>query len=984
VDVRRRRVWVLAAVLLYTLAGFLLVPWIAERQLVSRLSTLLDRPVRIERIRVNPYALSVEARGFAITEKDGAPLVGFDRLFIDLEVKGLLRWAWTLGEITLENPSVELIRFANGDSNLGRLIPPADPGAAPEDDGAPLPRLKVEALSITGGALGIRDETLAEPFVTRLAPIDFHLDGISTLQGEAGSQHLLIHGEGGTRLAVKGEVRLDPLALHGAVEASGPYPALLYRYLGQGIDARLDGGELTLAFDYRLDGGEQGIGARIANLALGLADLRLVDSASGEPLAGLAALDLAGLSLAWPEKTLSGASLRLTAPSLAVALLPDGSLNLQRLVAPAAGGEPVAATEPPPAGEPTPLPLADWRLALGELAVSDMAVRFDDRGVDAPEPLDLSAIALRIGPLSNQPGARFPLSASARVAGQGRFAAEGELGLLPHPDAAIRVTLADLPLTLAQPYLDRYANVLIEGGALHLQAALAHGPDEPLAIRGALDITGLETRGKRQKRPLLGWQRARIDNIEYSAAANSLAVSSLAFDTPYLRLRINEDQTTNFQRLLVTAPETGPGAAAAAPVGTSAGSGEPAKPLALGLGKITVANGTADFTDRTLPITFQTTVTALEGETSALDLASREPLTLALEGQVADYGLARVKGSLLPRDPEESTRLELLFRNVEVPDLSPYTVKFAGHEIASGRMDLDLRYSVEQGRLKGDNNIVLRDLELGRKVPYEGALDLPLGLAIALLRNPDGRIDIDLPVEGDMNNPEFRLGGVILSAIGNLLTRAVTAPFRLLGALVGIDSAQFDSIDFEPGTARLAPPEREKLAKLAEAMAQRPQLALEIPGAYAEGPDGAALREARVDATLAAAFAASAEPGDSDSELRDKQRAATERLYSARYPDRSLDALRDQHQVPRDPAQPEGRQRLDETAYLATLRRDLVAGETLGEADLRQLGDARGTAIAEALATAGMDPARLRPRPAEGVKPGKGGWIPLALGVDRL
>src|SRR5690606_27888707 len=133
---------------------------------------------------------------------------------------------------------------------------------------------------------------------------------------------------------------------------------------------------------------------------------------------------------------------------------------------------------------------------------------------------------------------------------------------------------------------------------------------------------------------------------------------------------------------------------------------------------------------------------------------------------------------------------------------------------------LDLRYSVEQGRLKGDNNIVLRDLELGRKVPYEGALDLPLGLAIALLRNPDGRIDIDLPVEGDMNNPEFRLGGVILSAIGNLLTRAVTAPFRLLGALVGIDSAQFDSIDFEPGTARLAPPEREKLAKLAEAMAQ--------------------------------------------------------------------------------------------------------------------------------------------------------------------
>src|SRR5690606_20952830 len=170
-------------------------------------------------------------------------------------------WAWTFGEITLENPAVELIRFVDGDSNLGRLIPPADPATGPEDDGAPLPRLSVEVLSITGGTLGIRDETVPEPFVTRLAPIDFRLDGISTLPGEAGSQRLLINGEGGTRLSAKGEVRLDPLSFHGAVEASGPYPALLYRYLGQGIDAGLDGGELTLAFDYRLDGGEQGVGA---------------------------------------------------------------------------------------------------------------------------------------------------------------------------------------------------------------------------------------------------------------------------------------------------------------------------------------------------------------------------------------------------------------------------------------------------------------------------------------------------------------------------------------------------------------------------------------------------------------------------------------------------------------------------------------------------------------------------------------------------
>ena len=986
INVRRKRVWCLLVILTYTLAGFFLAPWVVQHQLVSGLSALLDRPVAVEGIRINPYALTVEVRGFAVNEPDGTPLLGFDRLFVNLEASGLLRRAWTFGEIRLENPSVQLIRFASGDLNLQRLVAPADPPGEEQDDPATLPRVRVESLALSGGQLGFRDETRPAAFITRLAPIDFHLDGVSTLPGETGSQRLLVAGEGGTRIALRGDLGLNPLALSGELEASGPYPLLLYRYFAHLLHGRLDGGSLKLALRYKLSAGPQGIGVRIDNLALGLADLLLVDSASGESLAGIDAVDVAGLSLAWPDKVVTGESLRLAAPTLALARLADGSFNLQHLLAVSSGD---AAAAPPSPPERAVAPLADWRLSLDELAVTDMAVRFEDRTLAEPSAVEISAVEVRLRQLSNQPGAGFPLAASAQVAGQGRVAVDGELRLLPQPGGDIEVTVGDVPLTLAQPYLDGYANVLIEGGLLHAKAALTRSDEEPFVARGELDITGLETRGKRQKRPLLGWQRARIDNIEYSLAANALAISSLAFDTPYLRLRINEDQTTNFQRLLVTGADDAAAGAEAPPLSTgpatgNAGDERRTQPLALTLGAIRVANGTADFTDRTLPITFQTTVTGLQGETSALDLASREPVTLNLEGQVADYGLARVRGSLLPRDPEENTRLELLFRNVEVPDLSPYTVKFAGHEIASGRMDLDLRYSVARGRLKGDNSIVFSDLELGRKVPYEGALDLPLGLAIALLKNPDGRIDIDLPVEGDMNNPEFRMGGLILGAIGNLISRAVTAPFRLLGALVGMESADFDSIGFEPGEARITPPEREKLVKLAEAMAQRPQLALAIPGVFAEVSDGAALREQRVDATLAAGLAAMAMPGDSDRMARDQRRTVMEQLFVSRYPEQSLDALQDQHQVPRDPGEPEGRQRLDETAYLATLRRGLVSAEKISDADLARLGDARAAAVAEALAATGMDGARLRQQPPRAAKPDKGGRIPLELGVDRF
>src|SRR5690606_1137794 len=220
--------------------------------------------------------------------------------------------------------------------------------------------------------------------------------------------------------------------------------------------------------------------------------------------------------------------------------------------------------------------------------------------------------------------------------------------------------------------------------------------------------------------------------------------------------------------------------------------------------------------------------------------------TVELEGQVNEYGLAKIGGTLLPLGVKEQADIRLLFRNLELPDLTPYAIKFAGREIANGRMNLDLRYLMTQGKLKAQNNIVISDLELGEKVDYEGALDLPLGLAIALLKDANGKIDIDLPVEGDTNNPEFRLGSIIGQVFVNLITKAVTAPFRLLGALVGMESTDFDRIEFEPGLATLTPPEKEKMIKLAEAMAKRPQLGLRIAGVVDEDADPQALKKQRV------------------------------------------------------------------------------------------------------------------------------------------
>jgi hypothetical protein len=222
---------------------------------------------------------------------------------------------------------------------------------------------------------------------------------------------------------------------------------------------------------------------------------------------------------------------------------------------------------------------------------------------------------------------------------------------------------------------------------------------------------------------------------------------------------------------------------------------------------------------------------------------------------VGAFGLAKVDGALAPMAPKRFTDIKVLFRNVDLPPLSPYTVTFAGRRIASGRLDLDLGYRIEKSELLGDNKVLLRHFTLGERVESPSALSLPLDLAIALLTDSQGRIDVAVPVRGNVDHPEFSYGHLIWQAVRNILSRIATAPFRALGSLLGFGSEEADTVLFAPGQSEVAPPEREKLYKVAEILDQREKLLLTVHGTFVRDLDGAVIvRRAlakRLGATLA-------------------------------------------------------------------------------------------------------------------------------------
>lgn len=639
--------------------------------------------------------------------------------------------------------------------------------------------------------MGFTDHVPDTRFDTEFGPINVVVRNLSTLPDGEGQQQVVIQTEKGGTLEWSGSLRLDPLHSVGRVEGGGSYVPFLYRYYQDIPAIETPVGSAQLGFDYEIgsdDGGN--ITASIDNLDFAIRDLVVKSEHSGTEIFNFPETRISGGWLRWPQQSVGADRFVLNNSEIRLWRESDGRLNLQNLVAVQksakdavnAGGD-----------DGNHADNGEWSLQLDRFEISNMKAEFEDRTLRQPGIIQILDLDFSLADLTNQPGASFPLLLDIEWAPGGHTQLAGKLTALPVVAMEARLTVSDYQIAALQSYVSDAARILIEKGSLNINAKFSVGEQEPLVSSGSIAIRNLNLTNALNGERLLGWNELAIDRYEFAAAPLDLEISQIVATAPYVRFRINEDNSTNFQALLVERNDRQPmetDAAAEAAQGQAT--------LKIIIGRIGIDGGSADFTDLTLPIPFSSQIRDLNGEITTLATDSEAPARVDLEGRVDEYGLARIRGSVTPFDPTQNTDMQLLFRNVELPDLSPYTVKFAGREIADGRLELDLRYQITAGQMEGSNKVILSDLELGRKVDQPDAMNLPLGLAIALLTGPDGKIDIDLPVSGDVNDPEFKIGGVVVKALFNLLTNIITSPFRLLASLVGIDSEDFDIIELQP------------------------------------------------------------------------------------------------------------------------------------------------------------------------------------------
>jgi len=998
---------IVGALALYSLVGFVVVPWVAERILVSMTAERVGATTTVENIRLNPFSLTVEVTGVDVIDADDKRLMSLGRLFLNLQANSLWQRVINLREVALEELHLSYRRYDETDSNITRALErwnataPKEPEPAMEESSGELPRLLITDFRVVDASFAVTDDVPEIPVFTTVDSLDLSLQNLSTLPDGNADQSLTLVMGNGSQIRWQGSLSLAPIRSEGSLELLGPYPELAYSYLREQLPVRIERGWFSSGFDYEMSMSEQGgVEVAVRGLDASLSDLELRTPA-GERVALLPLIGVENAELHWPASTVSVQGVVLDAFELHVARLEDGSIDVLNLLSPAPVDTAPVQQAPAAAAEPA----IPWQVAVAQATISNWVLHARDLQPAEDVTLDIG-INLSMNNLSNQPEAAFDMSTDLVLSSGGQISSDGSLTVLPGFAYSGQVGIEAVSLQALQPYVAQYANVTLDSGVVSVVGNVSTNAEET-GFDGSVSLDTLAISDAIAQEALFGIGSLRIEEASVRAAAETAVnIGSILIEEPYARVEIEADSTTNLSRTIVVQED--PGAAEAAVEEQDA---EPAAETAAALpailvDRIQVNNGSADFADWSLPLPFSVHMQALGGEISTISTNSAVPARLSLEGQVDDYGLASISGQLRPLDFASLTEVDMSFRNLDIPSMSPYVIKFAGRRIDDGAMDVDLAYRISESQLDGDNSLVLRDLELGERVDHPEAMDLPLGLAIALLKDRNGVIDLAVPVTGDLGNPQFSYGSVIRTALANIITNIVTSPFRFLSNLVGGGEGEdLGLIDFRPGRSDLAPPEREKLARLASALAERPGLLLTVAGVYDETADTEALQEQFLDRRIeqrmnpaadtsltiddgqggrdtadaaapsgSAAAAGAAEPGAAVPRTE-----VLESLYREAHPGDDdaaqlyLAVLRLQHTQ---------EEQFDELAYADALRTALLPLEPVSEQDLQALASARAAAIRDHLGSVdGALAARIttaEPVAAEL----EDGWIGLELELE--
>ncbi|HJV27803.1 MAG TPA: DUF748 domain-containing protein [Aromatoleum sp.] len=847
-------------VLEFKLDSFDLTPYLAYlpfkpsfRVPSARLSTELELSFAEPQTGEPAVALKGTAglADFQLQDDVGKQLLKLPSLTVTLVDVQPLAGKIHVGEVSMPGAEIDLARLDDGRLNFQRILPtpatesPNAPKPAAPSAAKPEPVFLLDRFALSGATLRIEDAgTGSVPFRTELRDLSVEIKNLANAPNAVTDISAAFVTDTGERLTHEAKLKVAAREIEGKVVAEG---FGVGRYLPYYAD-QIPGGEIrngqldaNISYAAKAAGDDVSFSAKAESIAL--RDFEIGLRGQKGALAKIPRLTVSDVVVNPAEHTLGIGTIESTGTVINGVRDKNGQFDALRVL----GDKPAAATVPAKAqpkavakasAKAAPAPVAPvWSLALNRLALNNWSIRFEDRTQGTPIVMQAEEFKLTADGISTAKGATTRIDLATRVNKRGRIGITGGIGLDPLK-GDLRLDLRSVDLLPLQPYVAEAVNIAISRGQITTRGALAFDQKRDGAIKasfkGDIGVDDFASIDKLQATDFVRLRRLAVTGIDLRTEPPALAVGEISLNDFYTRLILDEKGRLNLREIRAqgdgdkTAPPMSPAAAASPPAqATVPPPPEPVMPIAIG--KIAIQKGNIAFSDRFIRPNYDANLTGMEGELTGL---SSDPSTIAkldLRGKVDNSAPVTVAGELNPFRQDRYLKIAASVKDFELTGISAYSGKYVGYGIAKGKLSADLNYRIEDRKLTATNRVFLDQLTFGDEVESPDALKVPVRLAVSLLKNSRGEIDLSVPIGGSLDDPEFSVAGIVFKAFINLIGKAITSPFSLLGSMFG-GGEELSYIDYAPGRANLEKAATDKIANLAHALSDRPAVKLEITG----------------------------------------------------------------------------------------------------------------------------------------------------------
>lgn len=785
-----------------------------------------------------------------LRERDGRPLFSMPTLIVDLDWADLFKQDINLAAIDIYEPQFYLDRDSQGLWNFQRIVPPAadaevtpEPGPAEGESSSKLPLLTIESLKLIDGQFHFRDDFVTGGFSDDIKDINLQLTGLSTHDGQKTETALNLLSTHGLTIKVDGNLGINPPTAELALRADQLLLKPIYPYLEPFLTAPLEGAiNISGQVNYLEDG----------NILLQQGQLNLLnlnipfDQADRFKLSELA---ISETSLDLQQQLLQLGKISFKQGDIKVSRLADGSVSPLKLLK----------SQPPEAAPKTETisePSQPWTVQVDTFDLQQFKLAFTDLSLPKKPQVTIPRFDFHAEKLAYPEAQNSPFNLKADIGAKGKILISGSAVHTPLKLTA-DTTITEFPLADFNNFIPEQFNLSLKDGRFYTNMAVELEQQGDLltgSFSGKTDINRFNLRDPLGDGQLLAWDSLNVAGIKGTLEPLSVQVKEVALSNYLANIQITKDGRINLASITNDSEATEQPTESANPEPTEPDKKETAEPRPdIRIDALTLQGGTVSFVDRSMDNLFSATMYELGGRITGMASDEQMRADVDLRGQLENHSPLTISGQINPLSEDLFADLTISFKDIDLTPMTPYSGTYIGYVIDKGKLYLDLSYRIEKRKIAASNKVMIDQFTLGDTVKSEKATSLPISLAIALLKDTNDEIHLDVPIHGDLDDPEFSVAGVIFTVIKNLLVKAATSPFSLLSSVLGGGGEDFTGINFVSGLATIDAEQVTKLQGLAGMLAKRPSLTLEISAFADKNKDPESYRQEQLKEMVLAA-----------------------------------------------------------------------------------------------------------------------------------